>query len=244
MANKKVQEPENPVRKAVILAGGLGSRLKPFTDIIPKPLIPISGEKTVLEIQITNFQKQGVTDIYIATNYKSELIESYLGDGSKYGVRLTFSKEDKPLGTCGPLSLLKDELREPFLLMNGDILTGLDFKKFSKFAIKSDALLTVAIKEQITPFDFGNVIVKNNRIVGIQEKPKLLFNIVAGIYLLKQEVFNYIPDNQYFGIDELITILLKRGIYVSGYPVKEFWTDIGRMDDLSEVIERYKDEHV
>ncbi len=227
--------------KAVILAGGLGERLKPFTSILPKPLIPISGEKTVLEIQIANLEKYGFRDIYVATNYKAGLIESYLGNGSNYGVKLTFSKEDKPLGTCGPLSLLKEQLNEPFLLMNGDILTELNFKNLYDFAVQKDSLLTVGTKEVIRPFDFGNVIMENDRIAKIQEKPDLRFIIVAGIYLLKPGIFEYIPDNQYFGIDELMQILLGKGIPVSGYIIEEFWVDIGRFEDLDAVIERYKE---
>ena len=220
--------------KAVILAGGLGERLRPFTSILPKPLIPISGEKTVLEIQIANLKKYEFRDIYVATNYKAELIESYLGDGSKYGVRLTFSKEDKPLGTCGPLSLLKEQLDEPFLLMNGDILTELDFKRLYEFGVQSDSLMTVATKEVIRPFAFGNVIIENGRIVEIEEKPNLKFIIVAGIYLLKPGIFKYIPDDQYFGIDELIQSLLEKGMPVSSYLIEEYWVDIGRFEDLDE----------
>ena len=220
--------------KTVILAGGLGERLRPFTNILPKPLIPISGEKTVLEVQIANLKKYEFRDIYVATNYKAELIESYLGDGSKYGVRLTFSKEDKPLGTCGPLSLLKEQLDEPFLLMNGDILTELDFKRLYEFGVQSDSLMTVATKEVIRPFAFGNVIIENGRIVEIEEKPNLKFIIVAGIYLLKPGIFKYIPDDQYFGIDELIQSLLEKGMPVSSYLIEEYWVDIGRFEDLDE----------
>jgi NDP-sugar pyrophosphorylase family protein len=227
--------------KAVILAGGLGSRLKPFTNVIPKPLIPIAGEKTVLEIQIAALKKYGFEEIYIATNYKAELIESYLGNGSKYGIKLIFSKENKPLGTCGPLSLLKNQLDEPFLLMNGDILTELNFRKFTEFAAQCNALLTVVTKEITTPFDFGNVILENDRIVKIEEKPDIRFIIVAGIYLLKPGIFKYIPDNQYFGIDELIKILVEKNVPVASYLTRDYWVDIGRMDDLNEVIKRYQE---
>src|SRR5229473_8310450 len=124
--------------KAIILAGGLGTRLKPFTEVIPKPLLPV-GESSVLEIQILSLARSGFTDIYIATNYKADYIEAFLGNGAKYGIRLTYSREHKPLGTCGPLGLLKDELTEPFLLMNGDILTTLDFREVMDFGVRSDA---------------------------------------------------------------------------------------------------------
>ena len=125
--------------KAVILAGGLGTRLKPFTDVLPKPLIPLSGEQTLLEIQIRLLKRCGFEDIFIATNYKADLIESYLGDGSKHGVHLTFSREEKALGTCGPLTLLQENLNEPFLMMNGDILTSADLKKLYESALEAAA---------------------------------------------------------------------------------------------------------
>src|SRR5438309_577534 len=111
--------------KVVILAGGLGSRLKPFTEVIPKPLLPI-GEKSVLEIQIDRLKKFGFDEVYLATNYKSEYVENFFGNGSRYGVKLAISKEEKPLGTVGPLTLLKDKLTEPFIVMNGDVLSLID----------------------------------------------------------------------------------------------------------------------
>jgi len=118
--------------KVVILAGGLGTRLKPFTEIIPKPLLPM-GEKSLMELQIYSLKESGFNNIYVATNYKSDYVEAFLGKGKKYGVKLHFSKEKKPLGTCGPLSLLTKELTEPFILLNGDILTKLNFKNTPPF---------------------------------------------------------------------------------------------------------------
>src|SRR5688572_25666202 len=131
--------------KAVILAGGLGTRLRPFTQIIPKPLLPV-GESSVLEIQILSLKRCGVTDIFIATNYMSDFVKAYIGDGKKYGVNVRFSHESIPLGTCGPVALLKDELIEPFVLMNGDVLTTLDFAKAFEYALGLDADLTVVTK--------------------------------------------------------------------------------------------------
>ena len=128
--------------KAVILAGGLGSRLKPFTEVIPKPLLPI-GEKAVLEIQIEHLKKYGFDEIYLATNYKSEYIQNFFGNGLRYGVKLFISKEDKPLGTTGPLKLLKNQLNQQFIVMNGDILTSVNFSKLYEFAFKKNTLLTV-----------------------------------------------------------------------------------------------------
>jgi len=226
--------------KAVILAGGLGSRLKPFTNIIPKPLIPICGEQTVLEILLVNLKKNGFEEIFIATNYKAEMIESYLGDGSKYGVRLTFSKEQQPLGTCGPLNLLKEHLHEPFLLMNGDILTEMDLSKLYDVSVGNESMLTVVTKELTRPLDFGNVIIENGFITNIEEKPKIKFIIVTGIYVLKPEVFDFIPDGIYFGIDDLMQTLLEKNLPISSYFTNEYWVDIGRIDDLEDVRKRFE----
>src|SRR5690242_8765808 len=124
--------------KAVILAGGLGTRLKPFTEVIPKPLLPL-GESSVLETQVLALKRAGFDEVFIATNYMADYVQAFLGDGSKYGIRVTFSREAKPLGTCGPLLLLRDRLTEPFVLMNGDILTTLDFHAAFDSAVASDA---------------------------------------------------------------------------------------------------------
>jgi len=225
--------------KAVILAGGLGTRLKPFTEAIPKPLLPI-GEKSVLEIQIERLRDAGVYEIYLATNYKSQYIENFFGDGSRYGVTLTVSREDVPLGTAGPLTLIKDKLKEPFIVMNGDILSLIDFNDFYKYAVSINSILTVAIKKEVTPFDFGNIFFKDNYVTDIQEKPDLITYVLAGIYIMKPSIFDHIPDNQYYGMDSLIKLLLEKKIPVAKYELKEYWLDIGRLDDYETAQEIYK----
>jgi NDP-mannose synthase len=224
--------------KAVILAGGLGSRLKPFTEVIPKPLLPI-GEKSVLEIQIERLKKYGFDEIYLATNYKSQYIQGYFGDGSRYGVKLEISKEKIPLGTAGPLLLLKDELIEPFIVMNGDILTLIDFGDLYQKAIKSESLLTISIKKEITPFAFGNIFFEGNRVTDIQEKPDFVNHILAGIYVMKPEIFKYFPIDQYFGMDALIKIMLSEKALITKYDLKEYWLDIGRLSDYEQAQEAY-----
>jgi NDP-mannose synthase len=224
--------------KAVILAGGLGTRLKPFTEIIPKPLLPI-GEKSVLEIQIDSLKKHGFKEIFLATNYKSDYIENFFGDGSKYGVNLKISKEVKPLGTVGPVRLLKQELTEPFLVMNGDILTQTDFSKLYNFAISQSSMLTVGIKEIVTPFDFGNIYTKDEFVIHIEEKPQFKNKILAGIYIFKPEIFSLIPENTYFGMDQLVTLMLMNNLPVTKYDLTEYWLDIGRMDDFEKAQDDY-----
>jgi NDP-sugar pyrophosphorylase family protein len=227
--------------KAVILAGGLGTRLKPFTEVIPKPLLPL-GEKSLMEIQINLLKDCGFEEIYVATNYMSDYVEAFLGDGSKFGVNITFSKEEKRLGTCGPISLLKEKLDEPFILMNGDILTKLDFRKLYEFGLEQNSPLTIGSKNITTPFRFGNVIVDdNNYVTKVEEKPELDFEILAGIYFMKPEIFDFIPDDTYYGMDDLITDMLAKEAKVSRYKIKQYWLDIGQIDDYSSAQKVYKE---
>ena len=225
--------------KAVILAGGLGSRLKPFTEVIPKPLLPI-GEKAILEIQIERLKSFGFDEIFLATNYKSQYIENFFGDGSRYGVKLVINKEEKPLGTAGPLTLLKSSLTEPFLIMNGDILSLVDFLKFYNFGQEKDSVLSIAIKKEITPFAFGNISFEGDYVSDIEEKPDLVNYILAGIYYMKPEIFNYIPDDQYYGMDHLIKSLLAHKIKIAKYQLTEYWLDIGRPIDYEKAQDFFK----
>lgn len=229
-----------PVRKAIVLSGGLGTRLMPFTEIIPKPLLPI-GEKAVLEIQIERLRDAGFSEIILATNYKSEYIQGFFGDGSRYGVTLHVSKETTPLGTAGPLSLLKERLNEPFLVMNGDILTLLDYDKMFNFAISQNLPLTLGIKKEILPFAFGNISFEGDFVTDIQEKPNFELYILAGIYVMTPEVFKYIPDNTYFGMDQLIKTVLADGVNIPKYDIKEYWLDIGRLNDYEQAQDVYKE---
>jgi NDP-sugar pyrophosphorylase family protein len=151
------------------------------------------GEKAVLEIQIEHLKKYDFDEIFLATNYKSLYIENFFGNGSKYGIKLHISKEDKPLGTAGPVTLLKNELKEPFLVMNGDILTLMDFKKFYEFAINTQSPLVIGIKDILTPFRFGQIFTDGDFVTGIEEKPDFKSTILAGIYVFKTEIFQYIP---------------------------------------------------
>ncbi|OQY05512.1 MAG: mannose-1-phosphate guanyltransferase [Bacteroidetes bacterium 4572_117] len=226
--------------KAVILAGGLGSRLRPFTQIIPKPLLPI-GEKSVLEVQIEHLKEHGFDEIILATNYKSQYIEKFFGDGSQYGVKLSISKEEKPLGTVGPLTLLKDKLTEPFLMMNGDILTAMDYSKFYDFAVNNSSDLTVAIKMFITPFRFGNIFYEGDYVTKIEEKADIITKILAGIYIIKPGVFDIIPDNEYFGMDTLINTMLEKTLPVAKYELFEYWLDIGMEEDYKKAQEMYQE---
>jgi NDP-sugar pyrophosphorylase family protein len=226
--------------KAVILAGGLGTRLRPFTEAIPKPLLPI-GEKSVLEIQIEQLKKCGFEEIFLATNYKSDYIENFLGDGTSYGVKLKISKEKKPLGTVGPLSLLENEFSEPFLVMNGDILTLMSYNELYDFACLKNSLLTVSIKEFITPFQFGNIFYEGDYITKIEEKPNFKTNILAGIYVFKPGIFEIIPKDVYYSMDTLINDMIKKNSPITKFVINDYWLDIGRDVDYQKAQEIYKD---
>lgn len=227
------------MKKAVILAGGLGSRLKPFTEAIPKPLLPI-GEKSVLEIQIERLKRHGFDEIYLAANYKHDYIQNFFGDGSRYGVKIYVSKEEKPLGTAGPLTLLKDRLTEPFLVMNGDILSLIDFSKLYEFACRKTNPLTITIKKIITPYSFGNIFFQDDMVTGIEEKPDIITYALAGIYVMTPRIFSFIPDGEYYGMDLLIKKLIQDNIPVCKYEINEYWLDIGQIEDYNKAQEVYE----
>ena len=225
--------------QAVILAGGLGTRLQPFTQVIPKPLLPI-GEKSLLEIQIAHLRQHGFDEIYLATNYMSEYIGNFFGDGSRYGVTLSISRESIPLGTAGPAKLLEDRLCEPFLLMNGDILSTIDLGRLYEFALSVSADLTVTVKKVVTPFAFGRIHHDGDFVTGIEEKPSFEIEALAGMYVLKPAIFSLIPEDTYFGMDVLIKTMLAREMPVARYSMTEYWLDIGQVPDYQRAQDEYQ----
>lgn len=213
--------------KAVIMAGGLGKRLEPFTKIIPKPLLPI-GEKSILELIIQRLKSFGCDEVIIATNYKSELFEKYL-DPSELGLKITFSKENEPLGTGGPLKLVRDKLTEPFIVMNGDILTTIDFNKLKETHSKSGAQLTVCSKEIEMPLHYGVLDSKDGIIVdSVREKPSIKAEINAGIYMVNPEAVDKMPDG-FYNMTDLIRDLLANKEIVAKHTIQEYWLDIGHI---------------
>ena len=225
--------------KAVILAGGLGTRLRPFTDIIPKPLLPL-GDKSLMEVQINRLRDCGFNHIFVATNYRAKYVEAFLGTGENHGVKIEFSQEEKPLGTAGPLSLLRDKLDEPFILMNGDILTKLNFEDIYDFNKQKQSTLTIGTKLISTPFRFGNVEVDDNdHVTNIEEKPDHVFEVLAGIYVFQPAALKHIPNDTYFGMDTLLQTLIRENENVTRYLIKDYWLDIGQIDDFQQAREQY-----
>jgi len=228
--------------KAVILAGGLGTRLRPFTQVIPKPLLPI-GDQSVLEIQVKQLKEHGFDEIFLATSYKADYIRNFFGDGSQYGVKITISKEEEPLGTVGPLSLLRDQLDEPFILMNGDVLSLVDHGAMYEFAAKLGTTLTVGLKRYITPMAFGKIEYDGDFVLGVEEKPDFISYILSGIYVMTPDVFQFIPDGQRYGLDQLIQDMLEKSEPIAKYDIKEYWLDIGQIDDYEKAQAEFLEEY-
>lgn len=225
--------------KAVIMAGGLGTRLKPFTHIIPKPLLPV-GEKSVLEIVMHKLKSQGFKEIILAVGYKSDLFESFFGNGSKFGLSIKYSKEKKRLGTAGPVRLVKDRLDEPFLVMNGDILTNMDFSKLKKFHKKNQSDFTLVTKKITLPLHYGVVEKNGNNILNIQEKPVVESEVSAGIYFLNPDVIDFIPPNRTFNMPDLMRALLNAHRNVLAYQLNDYWLDIGQLGDYQQAQKDFK----
>lgn len=214
--------------RAIILAGGKGSRLKPYTTLIPKPLVPLGGKTSVIEIIIKQLSRYGFKHVTIAVNHLSHLIESYLGSGKKYGIKIDYSLENKVLGTVGPLSLIKD-LPENFLVMNGDLLTDINYKLLLNLHKRKKNFITLGTFKRKTFIDFGTLETKNNRITKFVEKPTLNFDVSMGIYCLNRKAILSLKKNKFLDFDIFIKKNLKKNIYSHNH--KGFWLDIGRVDD-------------
>ncbi len=222
------------VTQAVILAGGLGERLRPLTQIIPKPLLPI-GERSVLEIIISRMAQAGIQDIFLAVNYRFEMFQAYLGDGQRYGVRLIYSREDVPLGTAGPLKLVAEQLGPGLLVTNGDILTTADYRAICEQFERSDADLVLATKEFHTPLSYGVVTVEQGRVTALEEKPTVAARINAGIYALRTALLAYVPAGRAYSMNTFIQAVLAQGHVVAQYDLRELWFDIGQMAEYERV---------
>lgn len=222
-------------KTAVILAGGMGTRLRPYTIAMPKPLVPVV-DKPVLEIIMLQLARKGFEKVIITVNHQADIIMAYFGDGKKWGIEIEYSLEDKPLGTMGPLGMLKN-LPEHFLVMNGDILSDIDYADFLEKHIESEKIFSIASYKRIQKTDYGVLEVDNHRLVGFKEKPEMSFSVSMGIYGISKKTLMYIPVNQYFGFDMLMEKFLENSIQVGIYEHKGYWMDIGRPEDYMHAVE-------
>ena len=219
---------------AVILAGGKGVRLRPYTTALPKPLMPIGDNQTILQIVLDQLASCGFTSVTLAINHLGPLIKAFVGDGSRWGLNVDYVEEDVPLSTVGPLFGLKDLLPDEFLVMNGDILTDLDYADLLHTHTLSGSSLTVATSERTHKIDFGVLQVETGRITGFQEKPVLRYPVSMGVYGMSRKTLAPYPAGLSFGFDQLVLDLLDRGQHPATYPFGGFWLDIGRPEDYDE----------
>lgn len=225
-------------KTVVILAGGKGTRLKPYTIAIPKPLVPV-GEKPILELIIEKLKTSGFYNIIITVNHLADLIRAYFGDGSKWGVNISYSLEERPLSTMGPLKLIEN-LPENFLVMNGDILTDLDLSEFFEYHKNNTGLFTIAAHRRVEKIDYGVLETDSNfNLKGFQEKPYYSFLVSMGIYAVNRDVVDMIPPNEFFGFDHLMHKLLQEGKNPMVFEFEGKWLDIGRPSDYELAIDYY-----
>lgn len=222
-------------KRAIILAGGKGTRLKPYTISLPKSLVPI-GDVPILEIIIQQLKKFGFDHITITINHFAEMIQAFFGDGKKWGVKIDYSLEEKPLSTMGPLSLIND-LPDNFLIMNGDILTNIDFNTFYNDHIRRDRNFTIAAYKRLDKVEYG-VLHKNEKseLIKFEEKPINEYLVSMGIYMMNKNNLKYIPKNTFFGFDHLMNTLIENNILPNIYEFDGYWLDIGRPDDYEKAI--------
>jgi len=220
---------------AVVMAGGFGKRLHPLTNELPKPMLPMDG-KPLMERQIEQLQTSGIQKVYVTTHYKSEKIIEHFGNGEGFGVEINYIQESQPLGTAGALALLPKSTK-PLLVINGDILTRVDFSTLFNFHKDQGAEMTVAVREFKSHVPYGVVEVKGIDVIEVVEKPTKRCFINAGIYVLNPSALQLIPFNgENFDMPDLINLLVNQGQRVVSFPIREYWVDIGHMEDYERAL--------
>jgi mannose-1-phosphate guanylyltransferase len=222
--------------KVVIQAGGKGMRLRPYTTVLPKPLLPV-GSKPVLELLLRWVRRNGCRDIYITTGYLGHLIRAFCGDGHQWDLRITYSQEREPLGTIGALNLLRQELDEPFLVINGDVLSDLNIGAFVRSHRAAGAAVSVATMQRSIRMDFGVIESESDRLVNFREKPRLSHLVSMGIYCMQPEILQHIPSGTPFGFDDLMFRMLEIDAPVNTFQHNGFWLDVGRIEDFQKAQE-------
>ncbi|GAB2947611.1 nucleotidyltransferase family protein [Micromonospora polyrhachis] len=224
----------------VIMAGGKGVRLRPYTSTLPKPLVPIGDSYAILEIVLHQLAAHGFTHVTLAINHLGSLIRAFVGDGARFGLRVDYLEEHVPLSTIGPLFGMRDRLPEHFLVMNGDILTDLNYADLLHTHAESGAPMTVATFQRNVKIDFGVLAVENERIVEFQEKPTLDYRVSMGVYGLSAKTVAAYPEGLVFGFDHLVLDLLDQGNPPASYDFDGYWLDIGRPEDYDEANRRFE----
>ncbi|MGB8657406.1 MAG: sugar phosphate nucleotidyltransferase [Candidatus Zixiibacteriota bacterium] len=225
--------------KVVILAGGKGRRLYPYTVVLPKPLMPV-GDFPILEIILRQLKNCDLTDVTLAVGHLGNLIQTYFGDGTKWGVKMRYHFEEQPLGTVGPLTFLKD-LNRTFMVMNGDLLTTMNYLDLMKYHKKRKAIATVAAQKRSVDIDFGVIQKdKDERMIRYIEKPRLSYLVSMGVYVFEPEILDFIPKGEKLDFPDLMQFLLQKEKKVAIFESTDFWLDIGRPDDYQRAVEEFE----
>lgn len=228
-------EKENPV---VLMVGGLGTRLRPLTDHIPKPMLKVGG-KPILETIIEGFKQYGYTNFVLSVNYKKEIIQNYFQNGEALGVNITYVEETKRMGTAGALSLLKAKPTRPFFVMNGDLLTQVNFDQLMEFHNEHNSMATMCVREYEYQVPYGVIETEGSNLVAIQEKPIHKSYVNAGIYVLSPQILDYIPTDEFYDMPTLFEELIDQQQLTTVFPIREYWLDIGQMDDFEKADTEY-----
>lgn len=227
--------------RAVLLAGGEGQRLRPYTSVLPKPLMPV-GDRPIMDVIVRQLRAAGAARITVATGYLAELIEVFFGDGSKYGVAIDYFREEEPLGTVGSLALI-DGLDDDFLVMNGDVLTNLDYRRLLEDHRRSDAVATIATQRREVEISLGVLRFEDEgdptRLTDYVEKPRIDYQASMGVYCFSPEVINHIEPGVRLDFPDLVLRLVQRGFTVRAWPSSDYWRDIGRHDDYEMALDDF-----
>jgi NDP-sugar pyrophosphorylase family protein len=227
--------------KAIILAGGKGTRLAPYTTVFPKPLMPVDG-MPIVEVIVRQLAHFRIKDMIFTVSQQSEpLLSAYFGDGSRYGVAIRYSKEEKPLGTAGPLAIIPN-LPETFIVMNGDILTTLSYQKLIRYHREHQGMVTIAMSQKKVQLELGIMEYDHtHQLTRYTEKPTLSYSVSMGIYIFEKKVLEWIPPKKYLDFPELIQKLIGEKAKVVCYPSNDFWLDIGRHEDYEEAQKKFQE---
>lgn len=232
-------------KKAVILAGGKGSRLGPYTTVLPKPLLPI-GDRAILDVVVRQLEVNGFHDLTFAVGYLAHLIRAVFADGSDLGVSIDYHLEAEPLGTAGALATIDGLSDDTFLFMNGDVLTTIDYGELFELHKESGNVLTIASHRRVVQTDYGVIHVdgdagQTKRVTAYEEKPEIPYLVSMGVYVAEPEILDYIPKDQHFDMPEVVVALIEAGHPVGSYLFEGFWLDIGRHDDYERAIVQYEE---
>ena len=228
------------MKRAIILAGGKGTRLRPYTMTLPKPLVPL-GDKPILERIIEQLKAHGFEHVTITVNHMAEIIKAFFGDGSKWGITIDYTMESKALSTMGPLTLVKN-LPQNFLVMNGDVLTDLNFSEIFNKHVANEALFTIASHRRSERIDYGLLHHdENNKLIKFEEKPHYDFLVSMGVYMVNKKVLEHIPEDTFFGFDHLMHKLIELNKPATVFEFRGFWLDIGRPSDYELATEKIND---